>query len=86
MTWTGHFTVQSVTGTRPVEVVLSASAAVTVRPFSKSSDEKFAATEVPGLVSNTEGRMLSAELRLVLDEDESLLQVGDLLTVNGHYS
>jgi hypothetical protein len=41
---------------------------------------------VPALSSNTEGKLRSVEVRLVFDEDEPPLAVGDVININGHFT
>jgi hypothetical protein len=86
VTWTGHFTVQDVSdGPAPIDVLLTASADEKVKPF-KGLGGDFTEHECAALTSNTEGKLRTAELRLVFDEDEAPLSVGALVTVNGHFN
>jgi hypothetical protein len=41
--------------------------------------------EQPEIISNTEGKIKSLELKIVLDEDSTTLKPGDRISVNGHF-
>jgi len=89
MTWTGHFTVQDVSdGPGPIDVLLTAAADEKIQPYKgkpQYAGSPHEDTEVQALASNTEGKLRSAELKLVFDEDEAPLQVGDVVPVNGNF-
>lgn len=89
MTWSAWATVQDVSdGPGPIDVLLTASADEKVQPF--KDNPQFAGSpqvdqEFPALSSNTEGKLRSIEIRMVLDEDEAPLAVGDIVNINGHF-
>jgi hypothetical protein len=45
-----------------------------------------AVSEGDAIVANTEGKVRSMELRIVLDEDETTLKEGDVITTSGHFT
>lgn len=82
MTWTGRLTVQDVSdGPAPIDVLATVAAGDTWEaPGSDGS-----ARTMPSLYSNTEGKIKSIELRIVLDEDQTAVKVGDTIQVQGHF-
>jgi hypothetical protein len=69
MTWSAKFTVQDVSD-GPAPIDILAAA---------NADDDGA------VVSNTEGRVRSMELRVQLDEDTTNIKVGDVITATGHF-
>jgi hypothetical protein len=59
-----------------------------VQPF--KNNPQFAGpnadAEMPALASNTEGKLRSIEIKMVFDEDEAPLAVGDIVNINGHFT
>lgn len=45
-----------------------------------------AAAEGDAITANTEGKVRSMELKIVLDEDETTLKEGDVITASGHFT
>jgi hypothetical protein len=92
MTWTGWATVQDVSdGPAPIDVLLTASADEKVQPFKDNpqyagSPSAYGDHEMPALTSNTEGKLRSIEIKMVFDEDEAPLAVGDIVNINGHFT
>lgn len=82
MTWTGRFTVQDVSdGPAPIDVLATVEAGDTWEaPGSDGSTHT-----MPSLYSNTEGKIRSVELRIVFDEDQTAIKVGDVIEVSGHF-
>lgn len=81
MTWTAHLKVTGVAGTSPV--VINAMAELggpLVKPYG------LVGPEVPTINSNTEGIISRATLTLEIDTDQSAIQAGDLLTIQGHFN
>ena len=85
MTWTGQFTVQDVSNEEAPGRWLVRATAETgekVRPYAAQGDDR----EVDALNSNTEGKLRSVEVLLVLEEDAAPLAVGDVIQVHGHFT
>ena len=75
-------------GPAPINVLATANADDLVNPWAalpNATDEQKRVT-VPAIVSNTEGRIQSVEVRLVLDEDETTLKPGAVIQISGHFS
>lgn len=86
MTWTANCTVQDVSdGPGPIDVLAVANADETVRPYAHLTGSPHQDHEQPAVISNTEGKIRSVEVRLVLDEDETKLKPGDIIAVTGHF-
>jgi len=88
MTWTAQMRVQDVSdGPAPIDVLLTADADEKIKPYAGRDDvsEETRAYEVSAIQSNTEGKIKSLEVRMVLDEDETSLKPGDIVNVNGHF-
>lgn len=90
MTWTGWVTVQDVSdGPAPIDVLLTADADEKVQPF--KDNPQFAGSpnadaEQPALTSNTEGKLRSVEIKMVFDEDDPPLAIGDVVNIQGHFT
>lgn len=83
MTWTARATVQDVSdGPAPIDVLATAAADETWTPPGQNPDSEFTYSCV---VSNTEGKIRSVEVRLVLDEDATRLKPGDVIQITGHF-
>lgn len=81
MTWTAHLKVTGVAGTSPVTINAAAAlSAQLVKPYGA------AGPEVPTINSNTEGIISRATLTLEIDTDQTSIQPGDLLTIQGHFN
>jgi hypothetical protein len=88
MTWSANLRVQDVSdGPRPIDVLLVADASATVKPYEGREDvpPETRDFEQPEIISNTEGKIKSLELKIVLDEDSTTLKPGDRVSVNGHF-
>lgn len=80
MTWSAWVEVADVSeGPAPITVLAVANAGETCDPYG-------AGQGAPTLISNTEGKIRSIEVRFVFDEDDPPLAVGDLLHVSGHFA
>jgi hypothetical protein len=69
-------------------VLLAASADETVQPFKDNpqlAGSPQSDAEQPALTSNTEGKLRSIEIKMVFDEDEAPLAVGDIVNIIGHF-
>jgi hypothetical protein len=69
MTWSARLTVQDVSD-GPAPIDILAAAN---------------ADDAGAVVSNTEGKIRSLELRVQLDEDSTNIKVGDVITATGHF-
>lgn len=84
MTWTARATVQDVSdGPAPIDVIAVANADETWTPTGQNPDSEFTYSCVQ---SNTEGKIRSVEVKLVLDEDETALKPGDVVQLTGHFN
>jgi hypothetical protein len=45
-----------------------------------------AAAQTEDIVSNTEGKIRSIELRIQLDEGETKVKIGDQFSISGHFT
>lgn len=91
MTWTARATVQDVSdGPRPIDVLAVANADETYTSHRLVRYEGQAGVyedvELACLVSNTEGRIRSIEITLVLDEDSTTLKPGDVIQLSGSFT
>lgn len=87
MSWSGWATVTDVSdGPAPIDVLMVASTGDSVKPFKDADTEEGRNREVPALTSNTEGKLHSVEIKMVFDEDEPPLAVGDVVSVYGHFN
>ena len=83
MTWTARATVQDVSdGAAPIVVLAVANADETYDGAAFGQPEQ----KYPCVTSNTEGKIRSVEIKLVLDEDASPLQPGDVIQLSGHFA
>jgi hypothetical protein len=73
-------------GPAPIDVLLTADAEEKVKPYEGRDDlpEAQRSYEQDAIVSNTEGKIRSLELKMVLDEDQTTLKPGDRIMVNDH--
>lgn len=51
-----------------------------------ATTEVRATAETADIYANTEGKVTSMELKVVLDEPETVLKAGDVITSNGHFT
>ncbi|MUN41391.1 hypothetical protein [Actinomadura litoris] len=51
-----------------------------------ATTEVRATAETADITANTEGKVRSMELRVVLDEAETVLKEGDVITASGHFT
>lgn len=70
MTFSAKFTVQAV-----VQEPGDGTRPINVRAVAEADD----------ITANTEGEVSSMELRIVLDEVETVLKPGDIITASGHF-
>lgn len=78
MTWTGHCRITDVNGNTATAIAV---AGELVQPWAAMGDDR----EVGAVASNTEGRITRVALTLDF-ESEAPVQVGDFLTVSGHFT
>lgn len=58
----------------------------TVDAVEESPTVLVASADAEAIISNTEGKIRRAGLRLELDEDQTSVKVGDVLSVSGHFT
>jgi hypothetical protein len=85
MTWTAHATVTDVSdGPAPIDVLAIANADTTVIYTTTHAGDVDENTEVDALVNHSDVAIRSVEVRLVLDQDETTIAVGDVIRVSNH--
>lgn len=72
MTFSARFTVQDITQEPSLD---SSTEPLVVRAVAEAGD----------VTANTEGKVLSMELRVRIDEQETVLKPGDVITASGHF-